>query len=99
MCARQMQYLLLKLNVGCLEDPKIGLIGAGNLGWETWEVQLFKWVLKKYECRGSAEEAGFTLEAIVKQRASPPGGSVCLCRGRGLICVKHSPKCLRIFSC
>lgn len=85
---QQMQYLLLKLNVGCLEDPKIRLIGAGNLGWETWEIQLFKWVWQKYDCRGNAEEAVFILEAIIKQRASPPDGSVCLCRGRGLICVE-----------
>lgn len=81
---QQMLCLLLKLNVGSLEDTKeISFIEAGNLGCNKGEIYLFKCVLKKYDYRGGTEEAGFTLEAIVNQRATCPDESVCLCRGRG----------------
>ena len=70
-CVQQMQCLLPKLNVGSLEDTKeTSFTGTGNLGWDKGELYLFKCVLKKYDYRGGAEEAGLILEATMNQRAT-----------------------------
>ena len=37
----------VKLNMVHLIPKDISLIGARNLGWDKWETESFKWILKK----------------------------------------------------
>ena len=55
---------MLKLNTVHLIPKEISLIGARNLGWDKWETEFFKWILKKCDVEEMLRRMGMVINFL-----------------------------------